>query len=174
MKKAILFAAILLVAVACNQTSQTGSVPQQAGPAKNVDPNVKTYSSDKLGIKFNYYGFAAGGPANKVNVKEDGRFILLSDAYQPDFQEFIEVFTKDPNRSLSNAVSSELSLNRYRNCKTHSVPEDSLVDLQFRGSHDDTDCPNVIYQGQKLDNYSHGSFIEDAISHQHYYFYRVT
>ncbi len=72
---------------------------------------LKTYRSKKLGITFQYEDTISSQFADKVYVKEMNNKICITFVINDEIcsnGQFVEVFTKDPNQTLEDAIRSKL------------------------------------------------------------------
>lgn len=112
----VLSVAIVLVAVvaAVALTTQefakptTGKAPNSSGTSTEQHGEFKTFTSKELGISFDY---AAGVERQRVLVREKDNRVYLSIDFKENFEaqehKFVEVFSKDPQDSLSEAVTKQ-------------------------------------------------------------------
>lgn len=84
---------------------------KQDNTANNQNTNkptnaTKTYTSQKLGVSFNYIEYVYKDP---VLVKEiDNKIYVYLDPAKPTEGSYVEVFTKDPASSLINTIKTSI------------------------------------------------------------------
>jgi hypothetical protein len=109
-----LFVLLLLITIAgitaFTLIHTTNGQPQSSVGVKTIQyGEFKTFTSQDLGISFDY---AAGPHDQRVLVKEIGSKVYLYVAFphmtqEPAEGKFVEVFSKDPNQSLTGAVRDQ-------------------------------------------------------------------
>jgi hypothetical protein len=113
---------------ASNDQATTGNVTEGSDsentPA-NLAQGTKFYSSDKLGVKFRYKSMS---DLHEVVVEEkDSKIYLHLEKEALDMAKTIEVFDKDPNKTLKQAIEERFLKNYSRaNCyveDSSTIPE---------------------------------------------------
>ena len=78
-------------------------------PSTPTDPNIKTFTSQKLGVTFNYQEKYVGSDET-VSTKEIGNrvYVYSSAIGQPDQGQYVEVFNKNPQQSFEDAIKGTI------------------------------------------------------------------
>ena len=86
--------------------SPISTSPTPTVAAQPTNPNIKTFSSSDLGIRFSYkYKYDDG---TTVNAKQIGNKVYVySSNTKPEQGQYVEVFQKDPNDSLIAAINKK-------------------------------------------------------------------
>lgn len=78
--------------------------------AQTQNPDSNTFSSTKLGISFRYGKLAdSTQPSSKINTLETGNKVYVYEgSMKPETGQYVEVFTKNPSDSLTEAIKKQL------------------------------------------------------------------
>ena len=146
------------------QTNSAGRLPPSPSSVSYMIPNApestaekvtrKLYESKKLRVRFTYPEINFGLP---VHVKEVGNKIFVYVGDQPyDEGQWLEVFTKEPNFSLAQAVNTQfLSSHADKSCKVMPSEEEKHLKnpthyesvFVFADKDEPTDCPYGFWGG---------------------------
>lgn len=96
---------------------------------------TETYTSDKLGISFQY-------PSAEFQIQEkDNKIYLFEKDTNPEEGQWVEVFTKDPSESLEKTIKDKfLKDDSAKSCRVLVSSDQSLSDdekLNFQKDYDD-------------------------------------
>lgn len=90
------------------QTSPTVTTTSTKA-AKKANSNGNTYTSEALGIEFDYASYLDAEKTVKTLIKEEGNkiYVYASTLQQPSQGQFIEVFSKDKSDDLTSAIEKK-------------------------------------------------------------------
>jgi len=112
----------------------------------NFIPNIleKTYKNDELGVSFRYYF------DNRYNLKEDSGIFYFqenknsNDIFSPEYQEYVEIYRKEENQNLENAVRKMLSdLKLENSCLIKNIKIEKnkeSLELRPKNSFSESEC----------------------------------
>lgn len=171
MKKIFALILIGLISASCNNKTTSVQPPaaENQQPAKtvqgstdvNIGGHTNRYTSPKLGVSFTYesqQGF------NQNKVTEQGNTITLTSYVngEPLTNNSIEVFSKDPNLSLADAIAKNLSLDSAK-CVVDIRPasgtfQKAYVSLTNQSDYTTGDGSNAPDLCSKYQSYGNGVY----------------
>lgn len=108
-------------------------------PKVNTNPNLKIFTSDTLKISFDYLQVQPDYPKEKVSVSVSGNKVYIYMGTKPEEGQWVEVFKKDKNDTLKQAISKQfLSGISENDCFVENVtakrkysPEFQVAEITF-------------------------------------------
>lgn len=77
-------------------------------PSPNADPNIKTFTSQKLGITFQYQEKSKGSSETVATQEIGNKVYVYSSIMKPDQGQYVEIFDKSPSDTLEQAITKTI------------------------------------------------------------------